>query len=55
MKGLSERTRSFLLADLPEMLSSLVEDVQVSAVDEESVALAPGGLFKDAEVDRMAQ
>lgn len=44
-----------LLLVSPQWFSPLIDDVQVSAVNEEPVPLATSGLFEDAEVDHVAQ
>lgn len=37
----------------PQRLRSLIEDVQIATVDEETMPLATCGLFEDAEVDHV--
>lgn len=40
---------------LLDQLSPFIKDVQVTAIDEETMALASGGLFENAKVDHVAQ
>jgi hypothetical protein len=49
------RTGVHLLFVSAQWFSPLIEDIQVSTVDEEAVSFATSGLFEDAEVDHVAQ